>query len=102
MKIISENIVDRIDRILELQHLNRPVLTENIGITNTALSHWKSRKSNPKIETVYSIAKFLNVSMEYLITGENEKENILTAKFSKLKESDKEVVMKLIDTLLPE
>ena len=42
---------------------------EKCGLCNNAFTKWKDG-SSPSVDTVYTIAKFLNVSMEYLLTGE--------------------------------
>lgn len=44
------------------------------GITQTSLSNWKSGRSTPRVDTLQKIADYFNVSLEYLMTGE-EKQN---------------------------
>lgn len=44
------------------------------NITKSTLSDWKSGRCQPKQEKLQKIADFLNVSLEYLMTGE-EKDN---------------------------
>ena len=40
------------------------------GVSQSTLSDWKNGKSRPKTEKLIKIAKFLGVSVEYLLTGE--------------------------------
>lgn len=42
------------------------------GITKSTFSDWKSGRSNPKKEKLQKIADFFNVSLDYLMTGEDK------------------------------
>ena len=42
------------------------------GITKSTFSDWKSGRSNPKNEKLQKIADFFNVSLDYLMTGEDK------------------------------
>ena len=42
------------------------------GITKSTFSDWKSGRSNPKKEKLQKIADFFNVSLDYLLTGEDK------------------------------
>ena len=67
-------------------------LAEYTGISTSAISAWNKNNTNPAAENLSTIADFLGVSLEYLITGkekpdtnnltENEKE--LLQHFQKL------------------
>lgn len=48
-------------------------LAKQAGISQSSLSDWKHGKGKPKHETLVKIAKVLNVSPEYLITGDESK-----------------------------
>lgn len=41
------------------------------GITKSTFSDWKSGRSEPKKEKLQKIADFFDVSLEYLMTGED-------------------------------
>lgn len=43
------------------------------GITQTSLSNWKTGRSTPRIDALQKIADYFNVSLEYLMTGEEKK-----------------------------
>lgn len=47
-------------------------LVEKLGFAQSTIATWKSRNSAPKSDDLYRIAKYLGVSMEYLLTGEKE------------------------------
>ena len=46
-------------------------VVKGTGITKSTFSDWKSGRSNPKNEKLIKIADFLEVSLEYLMTGKN-------------------------------
>lgn len=59
-------------------------VTRATGIPASTFSDWKKGKSSPKQEKLQKIADFFNVSLEYLMTGQEvpstKKENTLTSK----------------------
>ena len=70
----SKEIVDRIDELLKSKNDKRQSLYDYAEIASNSFSNWTSRE-NSKIpaQVLYKIAQYLNVSVEYLITGkENE------------------------------
>lgn len=50
---------------------------KEIGINKAAVSNWKYRKNGPSDITAQKIADYFNVSVDYLLTGE-EKETAYT------------------------
>ncbi len=60
---------DRIFLTLQQQKKKQNDLAEFLGIKHVAVSNWKTGKSVPNIENLEKIAKFLNVSLDFLITG---------------------------------
>jgi len=65
MEFSAELIINRIKDLCELKEL------EKISISPQVVSNWKSRNTVPKADDLYRIAKYLNVTMEWLLTGEN-------------------------------
>lgn len=66
---MTETLVDRIDTCLKIRNLKRLALCEVVGITPTAITHWKTQKSIPSADTAVLIAQYLDVSVEWLIFG---------------------------------
>lgn len=62
--------VDRIDELLRLKKLTRKDLAKSLNIPHNCIAQWKLRGSIPNALTAVKIAKFLNTSVEYLVTGE--------------------------------
>ncbi|MCR4743195.1 MAG: helix-turn-helix domain-containing protein [Treponema sp.] len=82
-----------------------------IGISNsTFLSYIDARGVLPNVETAVKIAKYLGVSVEYLVEGKSvsqqKKENInpfekkkLNESYDKLSSHDKSILVKIADVM---
>ena len=66
------------------------------GITKSTFSDWKSGRSNPKNDKLSKIAEYLDVSIEYLMTGKNNNE--LTEKDTRDIAKDLESIMHKLDS----
>ena len=71
-----------------------------IGCANGSICRWN--KNRPKIDTVYAVAQYFGVSMEYLLTGKEQTtpqdglsfdERELISLFSVLPEQQQEIVL---------
>lgn len=72
--------VERIDNLLKEKNLKRAALCDAVGIDVTSISAWKKRGTIPAGDVCVKIARYLDVDVEYLITGvhkdtNEEKEN---------------------------
>lgn len=63
---------DRLCMLLKERNISQRKAEIDIGLSSAAISKWK--KHTPNMERVQKIADYLNVSVEYLMTGE-EKED---------------------------
>lgn len=70
MEFSAESIINRIKTLCEIKDL------EVIEISPQIVSKWKLRNSIPRADDLFRIAKYLNVSMEWLLTGENPTTNL--------------------------
>ncbi len=61
-------LTDRIDELLEKKGLKRADLCRGTGINESTIRNW-IRGTAPQVEPIYKIAKFLDVSMEWLVAG---------------------------------
>ena len=104
--------------LLDEKGLKNADVARATGISNMTLSDWKRGKSVPKSDKMRKIAEYLNVSVDYLMTGKDmefaaemaEIDVTLSNMSERMKEyalrlnnlpSDKqELVMNLIDTLI--
>lgn len=65
----GKEFVERIDIILKKKNIKRLALAEEIGQSVQAFTDWKRRDSIPAADIALQISKYLNVSLEWLITG---------------------------------
>ena len=104
-------------RLLDEKGLKNADVSRGTGISNMTLSDWKNGKSTPKADKMQKIADFLDVSVDYLITGKEKEYTVEIAetdvalskmeerlkeyalKLSKLSKSDQENIMYMIDSM---
>jgi len=79
-----EEFVLRIDAVLKEKGLTRQIVADACGFRYGNFSKWKHGDNRPLAETVLSIAKYLNVSVEWLLTGKDP---------SDLTEEERQLVM---------
>lgn len=66
------DFVERIDLLLKEKNLKRSALCDDLELTHSAISDWKKRGTIPSGDVCVKIAKYLNVDVEYLITGQKK------------------------------
>lgn len=64
-------IIERILETLDKKDKMAVDLCRLLGIQQSTFSSWKTRKKNPPAEYLKTIADFLGVSLDYLITGKD-------------------------------
>lgn len=95
---------ERLENLLKENKITQTKLAEDLHIRRTTISEWKKNGAIPDGDICLKIANYLNVSVEWLITGEdntlsNELRDILNM-YTLLDTSQKETVYTLIETLL--
>ena len=70
----AQTMYDIFEQLLQKYGLTAYKVAKEAGVTQTALSNWKTGKSTPTTKTLQKIADYFGVSIDYLMTGE-EKEN---------------------------
>ena len=104
-------------RLLDEKGLKNADVARATGISNMTLSDWKRGKSVPKADKMKKIAKYLNVSVDYLMTGKDMEFTVKMAdtdsqlifmdkrikeyalKLSKLPKDKQELIINLIDSI---
>ncbi|MDO5146102.1 MAG: helix-turn-helix domain-containing protein [Eubacteriales bacterium] len=66
-----ETIIDRITRLLKEKNKMAVDLCNLLNIQQSTMSTWKSRRRNPPAEYMPTIASFLGVTLDYLLTGKD-------------------------------
>lgn len=61
---------DRIEELRKSKSISQGKLEKELGFSNGSISKWRTSMPNP--ERLKKLADYFHVSVEYLITGENE------------------------------
>lgn len=92
-------INERLFIILDEKGLKDIDLAKKIGKNKSVISTWRSRGTNPPVETIVSICELLQISVEELLTGESgdtltPEEQALLAAYRRSDERGKRNIMK--------
>lgn len=63
------------EQLLQRYGVTSYKVAKETGVTQTALSNWKSGRSTPSTPTLQKIADYFGVTIDYLMTGEEKKES---------------------------
>lgn len=85
MSLIEDNISlnddtfpHRLASLIKGLDLSQAEICKKTGISKQALHHYLSGTRIPRADTLLTLSKLLNVSMEYLLTGESDQNKIDT------------------------
>ena len=81
------------EQLLQKYDLTAYKVAKEAGVTQTALSNWKTGKSTPTTKTLQKIADFFGVSIDYLMTGKETED-------SKYYLNDETAEMKILDYIM--
>ena len=93
---------------MEYQGLTARALSEKSGVSKRTIDNYlKKKPQEPSVSNAYKIAKALNVSIEYLLTGEEYTGTIpltgqlleYVAEFEALTQEQKQIVLMLVKNL---
>ena len=60
-------IVERLKELMKQEGLNQVKLAEKIGIKQNTISSWLSNKKEPSITSLWLLANYFNVEVDYII-----------------------------------
>lgn len=66
----GKKLVDILDTYLKENGLSRRKFCLEIGIPNSTVASWKFKNILPPLETLVKIARYMNVSLDWLVFGE--------------------------------
>lgn len=69
---------DRVKALAQERGISLPALESELGFGNSTIVKWD--KSTPNADKLNAVAKFFNVSMDYLLNGDTENSPELTAR----------------------
>ena len=87
-------LVEIIDFLLANKGITRKQFCLDVGIPTSTIATWKSKNSLPNTELISKVANFLNVSIDWLVNGENPQQEISIAAISR------HTIMDRIETIL--
>lgn len=106
-------ISERIFRIMESKNISQMDFSRATGISQSTISDWKRKKTNPSADKIMSICKVLGVTpyellqdsakrkneKDYIIVSEGTDEYELVVEYSRLDTRDKGRLMGYLDAL---
>lgn len=102
---------ERLKILREYKNINQTILGRHLGYGATAISSYENRRNEPSMDTLIQIAKYFDVSLDYLLGVTNSpkwieqlsKEELeLLQGYHKLQEHEKELVLSMIKALRKE
>lgn len=60
-------------KIRKQRHLNQQKVAMDLNISREVISYYENGKRNPDIEMLKTLSKYFNVSIDFLINGEEFK-----------------------------
>lgn len=81
------------EQLLQKHGVTSYKVAKEAGVTQTALSNWKSGRSTPTTKTLQKIADYFGVTIDYLMTGKDESEK----KETTLTRRDERDIEKILD-----
>lgn len=60
-------IIQRINELLKSEGLNQSKLANGIAVNQSTVCNWLNGKKEPSIESLWKLADFFDVSVDYLI-----------------------------------
>lgn len=82
---------DRLKSVLQDSDISQIKLAQELGYTQQAVNRWCNNITEPDNKTIVDIAKYLNVSTDYLLGNDTVSDNVLE---NELKE--KEILKRLL------
>lgn len=80
------------EQLLQKNGVTPYKVAKEAGVTQTALSNWKSGRSTPTTKTLQKIANYFGVTIDFLMTGKNTNE-----KTSELTPRDEKDIEKILE-----
>lgn len=81
------------EQLLQKHGVTSYKVAKEAGVTQTALSNWKSGRSTPTTKTLQKLADYFGVTIDYLMTGKDESEQ----KEATLTKRDERDIEKILD-----
>jgi len=101
------NFIERLEYLLKKNKITQAQLSDKIGLRRATISDWKKNGNYPSADDAVKIAKILDVSTDWLITGEDpqgltEEERRLVGDWRELGADARKAVRAVLDTFVAE
>ncbi|MBQ3642246.1 helix-turn-helix transcriptional regulator [bacterium] len=100
----NTNFLNTIRTCLKVRGITQARLVKDLGLAQNTFTNWMNRNALPSTEILYKISKYFGVTMEYLITGNEESIPddiaVLCVKLQELSESDRKFIAGIIELYL--
>lgn len=99
------NLTNRMDYLLSTNKQRRADLVRGTGISEGTIRSWYTKGACPSVDAAYKVAQYFGVTVEWLITGKEEKDSLsaeereLLKLFRALDERDKNTILTLSRSL---
>lgn len=101
----KKDIGERLKSTREKRDIKQNRVAKIIGVHNSTLNKYESGEREPDNETLLKLSSLYDVSVEWILTGENrdtsldEKSKLLLEGFDKLSKKDQEIISNLIQRM---
>lgn len=85
----------RLKQLRQARSITQKELAKRLGLTKSVISAYETDIRTPSFDTLLHIAAFFNVTTDYLLGAERD----MTLDISKLTETDKEIILTLLERL---
>ena len=72
-KKMKDDGLKGLKKVRKAKELNQLKVAMDLNMSREALSHYENGKRNPDIQTLKLLSRYFNVSIDYLINGEEFK-----------------------------
>lgn len=69
-------VVDRIQKLISDNGYSAKYVFTELGMAANSLSDWKRGKGKPSFDALANLSKFFNVSVDYIMFGQTQKEQL--------------------------
>lgn len=101
MTEFNNTFMDRVESVLKERKWTQKELAESLNLRRPTLSDWKKNGAVPAGDICIKIAEYLNVSVEWLISGKesglSNEEKWLLAQWGQLDPTQQDTVRTLLD-----
>lgn len=82
----SKTFVENIEKFCAARGITKADMLRDLDMPSSTTANWKNRNNMPSAETIYKVAQYFGVPMEYIMFGEgNPMDDDIVAAAAKLK-----------------